>query len=127
MMPRKPPAFSTEDVPDDLLGKEDYAERKAAVQDKMDEPTVMRVLTTPDSVNGKTLFEAFMELPREQRFAVGDGVEKIMGYRWPGEVRSVFLNKAAQIRYVVECIIPDVEGALHIYSPNQIKTRITTR
>lgn len=51
---------------------------------------------------------------------IGDRVEKIRGYRWPGEVRAVFTNKAGETRVVVECTVPEVAGALHIYSPDQL-------
>lgn len=51
---------------------------------------------------------------------VGADVEKVSGYRWPGEVRSVFTTRAGMVRFVVECTSPDVEGALHIYNGDQI-------
>lgn len=51
---------------------------------------------------------------------VGADVEKVSGYRWPGEVRSVFTTRAGKVRFVVECTVPEVAGALHIYSGDQI-------
>jgi hypothetical protein len=54
-------------------------------------------------------------------FAVGDKVEKIAGYKWPGEVRSIFTTLAGRARIVVECTVPGVAGALHIYSPEQLR------
>lgn len=51
---------------------------------------------------------------------VGDRVEKVSGYRWPGEARAVFTTRAGKIRFVVECTAPEVEGALHIFSGDQI-------
>lgn len=53
--------------------------------------------------------------------AVGTPVEKASGYKWPGVVVANFITVGGKRRYVVECTVPDVAGALHIYSPNQIK------
>ena len=44
----------------------------------------------------------------------GDKVEKINGYKWPGDVVASFVTLAGEHRVVVEC------GALHIYSPHQL-------
>lgn len=52
---------------------------------------------------------------------IGDRVRKAKGYRWPGEVRSVFANKAGEARVVVECTAWAVAGALHIFSPEQLE------
>ena len=54
-------------------------------------------------------------------FAVGDSVVKIKGYKWPGVVRSVFTTSKGDWRVVVECTVPEVQGALHIYNPEQIQ------
>lgn len=54
-------------------------------------------------------------------FKVGDKVEKVSGYKWPGVVVSVFDTLAGERRVVVECTVPEVKGALHIYNENQIK------
>lgn len=51
---------------------------------------------------------------------VGDRVQKIKGYAWPGVVVSVFETLKGQTRIVVECTVPEVSGALHIYSPDQV-------
>lgn len=53
-------------------------------------------------------------------FQVGDRVEKVRGYKWPGVVVSVFETLGGKTRVVVECTVPEVRGALHIYSPEQI-------
>jgi hypothetical protein len=45
-------------------------------------------------------------------FQVGDEVEKVRGYRWPGKVVAVFTTIAGEQRVVVEC-----------YSPDQIKLK----
>ena len=52
---------------------------------------------------------------------IGDCVEKIKGYKWPGKVVSVFFNLKEEKRIVVECTVSEVAGALHIYSPEQLK------
>lgn len=57
------------------------------------------------------------------RFAVGDRVQKVKGYRFPGVVVSVFLTLSAQVRYVVECTVHEVEGCLHIYSERDLEVR----
>jgi hypothetical protein len=51
---------------------------------------------------------------------VGDRVQKATGYKWPGVVLSVFVTLAGKTRVVVECTVPEVAGALHIYSPDQL-------
>ncbi|KSV78958.1 hypothetical protein N182_18335 [Sinorhizobium sp. GL2] len=56
----------------------------------------------------------------EPKFRVGQLVEKASGYKWPGVVVSRFLTQSLQIRYVVECTVPEVAGALHIYSESQL-------
>lgn len=52
---------------------------------------------------------------------VGDHVQKIKGYKWPGVVVSVFTTLEGHTRVVVECTVPEVAGALHIYSLEQIE------
>lgn len=51
---------------------------------------------------------------------IGDKVEKATGYKWPGVVVSVFNTRKGKERVVVECTVPEVAGALHIYSPDQL-------
>lgn len=58
-------------------------------------------------------------------FPLGARVEKIRGYKWPGVVVAQFHNVNGDERYVVECTVPEVEGALHIYAPNDLKRRGT--
>lgn len=53
-------------------------------------------------------------------FKLGDKVVKVSGYKWPGEVVAVFLTIDGKERIVVECTVPEVRGALHIYAPEQI-------
>lgn len=52
---------------------------------------------------------------------VGDLVQKVKGYKWPGEVVAVFQTIAGETRIVVECTSPDVAGALHIYNAGQLE------
>lgn len=54
------------------------------------------------------------------KFKIGDKVEKITGYKWPGVVVSSFQNLKGEDRYVVECTAPDVAGALHIFNRSQL-------
>ena len=51
----------------------------------------------------------------------GDRVEKVSGYKWPGIVVASFLTTKGQHRLVVECLVPEVAGALHIYAPEQLR------
>jgi len=57
------------------------------------------------------------------KFKIEDKVEKVNGYKWPGVVVSVFTTLEGKVRYVVECTVPEVAGALHIYSEAQIERR----
>ena len=58
---------------------------------------------------------------------VGDKVEKIAGYKYPGIVVAKFnklnptVTGAAQERFVVECTEPAVFGMLHIFREGQLK------
>lgn len=58
-------------------------------------------------------------------FKIGDVVEKISGYKWPGVVVAVFDTLAGERRVVVECTVSEVRGALHIYNLNQITHKIS--
>jgi hypothetical protein len=51
---------------------------------------------------------------------IGDTVEKISGYKWPGIIVAVFKTIDGKVRIVVECTVPEVRGALHIYNPEQL-------
>jgi len=48
-------------------------------------------------------------------------VEKIIGYQFPGVIRSVFRTGAGRLRCVVECTVPGCEGMLHIFNPDQLR------
>ena len=56
-----------------------------------------------------------------RHFVVGDKVRKVKGYEWPGIVVSVFKTLGGMPRYVVECTVPEVAGALHIYNGEQLE------
>jgi hypothetical protein len=49
---------------------------------------------------------------------VGDRVEKIKGYPFPGTVVAVFEKLNGEQRVVVECV--DLPGLLHIFAPSQL-------
>jgi hypothetical protein len=57
----------------------------------------------------------------ETQFKVGDKVEKVSGYKWPGVIVSVFDTLTGERRVVVECTVPEIAGALHIYNEKQLK------
>lgn len=68
------------------------------------------------------LSEALVDQPSDARgIAVGDSVRKKGGYLWPGKVVSVFSNLRGHTRVVVECTVPEVAGALHIFLPENIE------
>ncbi|WP_316200865.1 MULTISPECIES: hypothetical protein [unclassified Bradyrhizobium] len=52
---------------------------------------------------------------------VGDKVEKVKGYKWPGVIVADFETSKGERRLVVECTVPEVAGALHIYNPEQLQ------
>lgn len=54
-------------------------------------------------------------------FEVGDKVQKKIGYKWPGVIVSRFYTLDKKLRYVVECTVSEVQGALHIYSHEQLR------
>ena len=58
---------------------------------------------------------------RNTTIGVGTRVEKTSGYKWPGTVVAVFTTLSGEIRYVVECTVPEISGALHIYNKQQLK------
>ncbi|MBG6211362.1 hypothetical protein IWQ49_006047 [Labrenzia sp. EL_126] len=62
--------------------------------------------------------------PTNQPLPLGAPVQKIKGYKWPGIIVSAFHTTSGQLRYVVECTVPEVEGALHIYAPEQIELKL---
>ena len=59
--------------------------------------------------------------PYPRDFQIGDRVEKVSGYKWPGVVVAAFYTLEMRPRFVVECDVPEISGALHIYSPDQLR------
>lgn len=53
----------------------------------------------------------------EYKFKVGDKVDKVKGYKFPGTVVSVFKTTEGNIRLVVEM---DTYGLLHIFNEEQL-------
>lgn len=53
----------------------------------------------------------------ENEFKVGDRVNKLKGYEFPGTVVSVFVTTSGQTRLVVEM---DNYMLLHIFSPENL-------
>lgn len=51
---------------------------------------------------------------------IGDYVEKVNGYKWPGVIVAMFTTTQGNHRIVVECTVPEVAGALHIYSHSDV-------
>lgn len=51
---------------------------------------------------------------------LGDLVENKRGYKFPGEVVSVFETLNGDLRYVVECTAEGAKGCLHIYSAKDL-------
>jgi hypothetical protein len=64
-----------------------------------------------------------MKSKAKPKFQMGESVEKISGYKWPGIVVAIFVTLKGDQRYVVECTVPEVAGALHIYSEGQLERR----
>lgn len=51
-------------------------------------------------------------------FNVGDQVDKVSGYKFPGTVQSVFWTRDSMLRYVVES--QQIPGLLHIFNEAQL-------
>jgi hypothetical protein len=59
----------------------------------------------------------------EYTFDYRESVQKRKGYRWPGVVVGRFHTLSGRARYAVECVVPEVKGALHIFSATDLKHR----
>jgi hypothetical protein len=55
------------------------------------------------------------------KFNVGDQVTKSNGYEFPGVVVARFHTTRGDVRYVVECVVEQVKGMLHIYNETQLE------
>lgn len=56
-------------------------------------------------------------------YLVGDKVEKVRGYKFPGVVVARFETLSGETRYVVECTAEGAKGCLHIYSEENLIAR----
>jgi hypothetical protein len=65
--------------------------------------------------------------PETFKFSLFDSVRKRRGYRWPGIVIARGHTSRGKARYVVECTVPEVAGALHIYSAADLVRRRTSQ
>lgn len=54
---------------------------------------------------------------------VGQKVKKLVGYKYPGVIVSVFYTLEKRVRYVVEADHPDFVGMLHIFSDHDLEER----
>ena len=54
-------------------------------------------------------------------FTIGDKVRKLRGYKWPGIVVAVYKTLGGEWRVVVECTVPEIAGAQHIFNPDQLE------
>ena len=53
---------------------------------------------------------------------IGDKVEKINGYKYPGVIVAKFYKfNSLEERFVVECTESAVSGMLHIFNESQLK------
>ena len=68
--------------------------------------------------------EMMMEVNLDDAFEIGDKVEKLSGYKYPGVVVAKFRTTAGKIRYVVECTAPDCQGMLHIFNAAQLSMSV---
>jgi len=55
------------------------------------------------------------------KFKEGDRVQKVKGYRFPGTIICAFTTLKGLERYAVECSVPEVDGILHLYGPNDLE------
>ena len=61
-----------------------------------------------------------------ENMEVGDKVEKVKGYRYPGIVVAKFKKvDGVEERLVVECTEPAVYGMLHIFKEDQLRCKNT--
>lgn len=52
---------------------------------------------------------------------IGDHVNKVKGYRFPGIIVSKFQNTSGDWRYVVEATGEEYKGMLHIFNGEQLE------
>lgn len=59
-------------------------------------------------------------VPVDSVFTIGQHVEKVSGYRFPGIVIGVAQKLDGKLLYLVECVATGAEGMCHIYSASQL-------
>jgi hypothetical protein len=57
------------------------------------------------------------------KYNIGDKVQKITGYKYPGIIVAIFFTTRKELRYVVEADHEDFRGMLHIFNQNQLESR----
>lgn len=67
-----------------------------------------------------SLREAAQPVSPFAEIEIGDHVEKLNGYRFPGVVVSDYRTLRGDRRYVVECTAEEVDGCQHIFSPKDL-------
>lgn len=76
--------------------------------------TVIDLMKTKDEPEQKTEFDPY------RGFKVGDTVEKVQGYMFPGEIVSLFTTTTGEERCVVELQAEGAGALLHIFNLGQI-------
>ena len=57
----------------------------------------------------------------EYKYPIGTMVKKKTGYLYPGIVVATFEKLNGEQRYVIESLVPDVLGMLHIFSEKDLE------
>lgn len=89
----------------------------------MPSPTTARHLDVTGVNSYNNMDFQMANLDNEEELVIGDKVQKVKGYLWPGVIVAIFKTLNGKERYVVECTVPEVRGALHIYSADQIRKK----
>lgn len=76
--------------------------------------TVIDLMKKKDEPEPKTEFDPY------RGFKVGDTVEKVQGYMFPGEIVSLFTTTTGEERCVVELQAEGAGALLHIFNLGQI-------
>ena len=58
---------------------------------------------------------------KPSKFKEGDNVRKSKGYKFPGNVRSVYTTLEGETRYVVQLVCEGVGGLQHIFNEDQLE------
>ena len=60
-------------------------------------------------------------MTQADRFPLGTRVRKASGPEWRGVVVGYYSSTYTPEGLVIECTVPEVQGALHIYNPEQLE------